>query len=80
MIQHIPFPRQEKKLPVVPSAEEIARLFGALAHLKHRTLLMTIYAAGLRLSEALHLRVADVDSSWMLIRVRRAGNLNVRFR
>ena len=44
------------------SDEVTDRLFGALANLKHRTLLMTIYATGLRLSEALHLRVAHVDS------------------
>ena len=70
VIKHIPFPRQEKKLPVVLSRPEIARLFGALDNLKHRTILMTIYATGLRISEALHLRVPDIDSSRMLILVR----------
>ena len=79
VIQHIAFPRQEKKLPIVLSCQEIVRLFGALANLKHRTLLMTIYATGLRLSETLHLRVADIDSSRMLILVRRGKGKKDRY-
>ena len=70
-VHQIPFPRQEKKLPVVLSRQEINRLWGAVDNLKHRTVLMTIYAAGLRLSEALHLRVEDIDSQRMALRVRR---------
>lgn len=79
IIQHIPFPKQEKKLPVVLSLQEIARLWGALDNLKHRTILMTIYATGLRLSEALHLRVEDIDSSRMLVRVRRGKGKKDRY-
>jgi integrase/recombinase XerD len=70
-VQQIPFPRREKKLPVVLSREEVAHLLGAVGNLKHRTILVTIYAAGLRLSEALNLRVEDVDSRRMALRVRR---------
>ncbi len=47
LIEHIPYPKQEKKLPVVLSREELARFFDAIANLKHRTILMTMYAAGL---------------------------------
>ena len=68
-VEQIPFPRQEKKLPVVLSRREVSDLFGVLDNLKHRTILMTLYAAGLRLSEALHLRVEDVDSQRMALRV-----------
>lgn len=71
IVPQIPFPRREKKLPVVLSRREAADLLEAVGNLKHRTLLMTIYAAGLRLSEALHLRVEDVDSRRMALRVRR---------
>ena len=46
LIEHIPYPKQEKKLPVVFSREELARFFDAIASLKHRTILMTMYAAG----------------------------------
>ncbi len=70
IIEHIAFPKQEKKLPVILSTEEIARLFSAVTNLKHRTALMTMYATGLRLSEALGLSPTDIDSDRMVIRVR----------
>lgn len=73
LIEHSPYPRQEKKLPVVLSREELARFVDAIANLKHRTILMTMYATGLRLSEALGLRVSDIDSDRMLVRVQRAS-------
>lgn len=68
-ITHIPFPRKERKLPVVLSAAEVVQFFAALRSLKYRTVLMTAYATGLRLSEVLHLRVSDVDSQRRVIRV-----------
>src|SRR5437867_4743672 len=68
-ITHIPFPRKERKLPVVLSATEVVQFFTALRSLKYRTLLMTAYATGLRLSEVLHLRISDLDSQRRVIRV-----------
>ncbi len=70
MIEHIPFPKQPKQLPVVLSREEVTRLFDALSNVKHRTILMTLYATGLRVSEALTLQIPDIDRERMLIRVR----------
>jgi integrase/recombinase XerD len=70
MIEHIPYPRHEEKLPVVLSPTEVAAVFQATRNLKHRTILMTIYAAGLRVSEVIHLRVADIDSQRQVICVR----------
>lgn len=70
MIEHIPFPKQPKRLPVVLSREEVHRLLGALTNLKHRTLVMTLYATGLRLAEVLALQLGEIDSGRMLIRVR----------
>jgi site-specific recombinase XerD len=70
IIEHIPFPKQEKKLPVILSTEELTRFFSAVTNLKHRTALMTMYAAGLRLSETLGLWPSDIDSSRMVVRVR----------
>jgi len=73
--EQIPYARPGKKLPVVPSPTELGRLFAAVANLKHRTVLFTLYAAGLRLSEGLSLRIADIDGQRGLIRVR-AGKGN----
>ncbi len=70
MIEHIPFPKQPKKLPVVLSREEVTALFEALSNLKHRTILMTLYASGARVAEALALQVRDIDSGRMLLRIR----------
>ena len=58
-----------KRLPEVLSREEVDRLISSVLNLKHRTLLMTIYAAGLRVSEAVSLRIGAIDSDRMTIRV-----------
>lgn len=65
----IPMPKKPFKLPVVLSPEEVTIFLASVGNLKHRTILMTIYAAGLRVSEATHLKVTDVDSQRMVIRV-----------
>ncbi len=67
--EDIPMPKKPFKLPVVLSPEEVSLFLASVLNLKHRTILMTTYAAGLRVSEATHLRVADVDSGRMVIRV-----------
>jgi integrase/recombinase XerD len=68
-VERIPYARKQQLLPVILSADEIVRFFGAVPSLKHRTALMAAYAAGLRVSEVVRLRVADIDSDRMLIRV-----------
>jgi integrase/recombinase XerD len=70
MIEHIPYPRHEEKLPVVLSPAEVAAVFEATRNLKHRTILMTIYAGGLRVAEVTHLLVSDIDSQRQVISVR----------
>ncbi len=69
IVTHIPFPKVERKLPVVLSPTEVLQFLSAITSLKYRAILMTAYAAGLRLSEVTHLRVSDIDSARMLIRV-----------
>lgn len=62
-------PRKGQKLPVVLSLDEVAQFFEGIVGLKHRAILMTAYAAGLRISEVVGLRVADIDSRRMTIRI-----------
>jgi integrase/recombinase XerD len=78
-LKEIPRTKQPKKLPVVLSISEVQELFRAIYNLKHKTILMTIYAAGLRVSEAAHLRVSDIDSKNMQIRIREAKGLKDRY-
>ncbi len=67
--ERIPYARQPRKLPVVLSADEVVRFLEAVPSLKTRVALTTAYAAGLRASEAVGLRLADIDSGRMVIRV-----------
>ena len=67
-------PRREKKLPVVLSREEVQRILPCVRSPMYRVCLTTIYSCGLRLSEGLFLRIADVDSERMLLRIRGKGN------
>ena len=68
--ERIAYAREPRKLPVILSADEVVRFLEAVPSLKTRTALTTAYAAGLRASEAVSLKVADIDSSRMLIQVR----------
>jgi integrase/recombinase XerD len=65
----IPTGRQPKKLPVVPSPEEVARFLDAVKSPKHRMILTVCYATGLRISEAISLRPTAIDSQRMVVRV-----------
>jgi site-specific recombinase XerD len=78
VVARIPRPKEPKTLPVVLSREEVARFLNAPENLKHRALLMTAYAGGLRLSEVAHLRIADIDSARMVIHVRQGKGLRDR--
>jgi integrase/recombinase XerD len=68
MVERIPYARKRRQLPVILSAE-VVRFLTAVPSLKHRTALMTAYAAGLRVSEVVRLKITDIDSSRMLVRV-----------
>lgn len=69
-LQTIPHPRPEKRLPEIPTRDEILQLLGCVPNLKHRAILMTCYAAGLRVAEAVRLKPGDIDSARMVIYVR----------
>ena len=65
----IPMPKKPFKLPIVLSPDEVLHFLGCIHSLKHRTILTTAYAAGLRVSEATHLKITDIDSKRMVLRV-----------
>ena len=67
--ERIPYAREPQKLPVVLGADEVVRFLEAVPSLKARAALTTAYAAGLRASEAASLKVANIDSSRMVIRI-----------
>ncbi len=66
----LPFPKVPKKLPVVLSQEEVARLIDAAPNLKYRTIMMILYSTGLRRAEVPFLKISDIDSQRMIVRVR----------
>ena len=65
----LPYPQDQRRLPTVLSREEVPRLINAGGTLFRRTLLMTLYGTGMRCSELAHLKVGDIDSQRMIIRV-----------
>lgn len=67
--ERIAYAREPRKLPVVLSADEVVRFLEAVPGLKSRTALTTAYAAGLRASEAVRLKIGDIDSGRMVIRI-----------
>ncbi|MEF2549645.1 site-specific integrase [Aurantimonas sp. E1-2-R+4] len=67
--ERIPYAREPRKLPVVLNADEVVRFLEAVPSLKTRAALTTAYAAGLRASEAVGLKVGNIDSGPMVIRV-----------
>jgi integrase/recombinase XerD len=65
----LPYPQDRRRLPTVLSQEEVSRLINAAGTLFRRTLLMTLYGTGMRRAELAHLKVSDIDSQRMIIRV-----------
>ena len=75
----IPARKRPSPLPEVLSVEDVERLFAAAANPKHQVLLMTTYATGVRVSEAVRLRVSDIDSERMMVRVERGKGAKDRY-
>jgi integrase/recombinase XerD len=69
-VEMIPFGKQPKTLPVVLGGDEVQRVLACVTNPFYRTVLTTLYAAGLRLQEGLHLRLTDIDSARMLLQIR----------
>jgi len=75
----IPAPKKPQRLPVVLSPEEVLHFLSCVASSKHRAILTTCYAAGLRISEAICLKPADIDSQRMVIRVEQGKGQKDRY-
>jgi integrase/recombinase XerD len=72
-------PRKEKQLPVVLSIHEVSLLIDSVKNVKHRLILITAYSAGLRINEVRSLRITDIDSDRMQIRVKNGKGKKDRF-
>jgi site-specific recombinase XerD len=75
----IPRPRKEKKLPTVLSQEEVLRILSQVDNLKHKTILMLIYSAGLRVGESVRLKISDIDGERKMIHLRNAKGKKDRY-
>ena len=68
-------PKKKRKLPAILSKNEIKKIINATNNLKHKCILTILYSSGLRRSELLNLKLADIDSERMLIKINDAkGN------
>jgi site-specific recombinase XerD len=76
---HLPFVREARRLPVVLSPEEVARLLEAAPGLKYKAALSVAYGAGLRASEVIALKITDIDSARMVIRVEQGKGRKDRY-
>jgi site-specific recombinase XerD len=79
VVEDILSPRVERRLPVVLSIDEMQRLFAAIVSFKHRMILMTAYSAGLRITETVNLKLTDIDSERMVIRVEQGKRKKDRY-
>lgn len=75
----IPRPRKPQQLPKILSERELERMFAAISNLKHKALLFTAYSAGLRVSEVVNLKIADIDSGRMQLRIEQAKGKKDRY-
>lgn len=79
VIDGIPRPLKDEKLPTILSQEEVVRILNSVQNLKHKTFLMLIYSAGLRVGESVSLKVTDIDSGRMLIHLHGAKGKKDRY-
>jgi integrase/recombinase XerD len=79
IVLDMPFVREPRRLPVVLSPDEVARLLDAAPGLKYKAALSVAYGAGLRASEVISLKVSDIDSARMVIRVEQGKGRKDRY-
>jgi len=74
LVERIPYQRVRSRIPIILTREEVEQLLGCITSIMYRTICTVIYDMGLRISEACSLKVGDIDSQRMLIRVRGKGD------
>ena len=79
VIEMIPTPKAEHRLPVILSPEEVLHLLEAAPSFSHRVIYSTMYGTGVRVSEALHLRASHIDSQRMTIRIEQGKGRKDRY-
>jgi len=76
--RHIEYPRSEKRLPQVIDGDFIRARLDKIVNTKHKTIIMLAYSVGLRVSEVVNLKIADIDSARMIITIRQAKGMKDR--
>ena len=79
IVTHVPYGQRPKTLPVVLSGDEVARIIACIINIKHRTVILTLYSAGLRISEGLNLKVPDIDSERMTLKINQGKGQKDRY-
>lgn len=79
VMARVPRVKNLKQLPIVLDREEVESLFSVTKNVKHRAILMLIYSSGLRLMEAARLKVTDIDSKRMLVRIKQGKGRKDRY-
>jgi integrase/recombinase XerD len=78
-VTRVPYQKRGRRLPEILSRAEVRRLLSVLNNLKHRSLLATTYAGGLRVSEVVRLRISDIDSQRMVLRIHQGKGRKDRY-
>ena len=79
MVDKIKCPKRRRKLPIVLDLSEVESLFSVTKNLKHKAMLMITYSSGLRVSETARLKMTDIDSKRMTVRIRQGKGGNDRY-
>jgi len=78
-IERIPYSKRSKPLPVVLSKDEVTRMYNTLTYIKHKAMFMMLYSTGIRCSELTHVKLTDVDSQRMVIRIEQGKGKKDRY-
>ncbi|NLC43212.1 MAG: tyrosine-type recombinase/integrase [Clostridiales bacterium] len=79
IVLNIPRPKKEQKLPIVLSQEKVVSLLNSVENVKHRAILFLVYSAGLRVGEVVRLKISDIDSDRMLVRIEQGKGRKDRY-